>query len=333
MLMILNLHSFWGYNHGSGILQFVDFFRESLCICAVDVFLIISGYFGIKWKFKSFWNLAFQLFFYAFGVYLVAVKMGVIEFNTHDFLINAKALYASWGFVTGYLLLYFCSPFLNAFSEASNSRTMLLTIVLLILVEWFICRDNHFLNYGLMYLIGRFLNKSNAGERLSMNAGRGYIIISVIITIVVVLLCRYTSCNTAELMCSSPLGYSYAAPLVIIQSIFLFITFYRWNFQSKFVNWLSASTLSIFLIHMHPAINEIGYYNYTESLYRLPAMEHIWKLTVLISAVFFGSILIDKVRILVSNAIYKLLQIIRHSLPDKLFQADTYIPKVIKNII
>ena len=54
MLMVLNLHSFWGFEHGSGILQAVDFFRESTSICAVNTFLIISGYFGINWKFKSF---------------------------------------------------------------------------------------------------------------------------------------------------------------------------------------------------------------------------------------------------------------------------------------
>lgn len=333
MLMILNLHSFNGYEYGSGILQMLDFFRETLCICAVDVFLIISGYFGIKWKFKSFWNLTFQIFFYAFGVYLVAVKMGVIEFNTHDFLMNAKALYASWGFVTGYLLLYFYSPFLNAFSESSSSRTILLTIILLLLAEWFICRDNHYLNYGLMYLIGRFLNKTNAGETLQINAKNGYIVTSALMTVIVLLLYYFTSCNSVRPIQLSVLGYNYAAPLVIIQSVFLFMAFYRWNFQSKLINWLSASTLSIFLIHMHPSIKEIGYYGYTESLYNLPVLEHIGKLTILILAVFFGSILIDKVRIFISNSIYRLLQIIRKSMPDKLFQAGTYIPKAIKNII
>lgn len=333
MLMILNLHSFSGYENGSGILQILDFFRETLCICAVDVFLIISGYFGIKWKFKSFWNLVFQIFFYAFGVYIVAAKLGVIEFNIQDFIMNAKALYASWGFVTGYLLLYFYSPFLNAFSESSNSRTLLLTIIILLLSEWLVCRDHHYLNYGVMYLIGRFLHKTNAGETLSLKAGKGFFITSVLMTVIVLLLYYFTSCNSVHPMQLSVLGYNYAAPLVILQSIFLFLAFYRWNFQSKFINWLSASTLSIFLIHMHPSIKEIGYYGYTESLYNLPVLEHIGKLTILILTVFFGSILIDKVRIFVSNAIYSLLQVVRKLMPDKLFQADTYIPKAIKNII
>ena len=86
MLMVLNLHSFWGYENGSGILQAADFFRESTSICAVNAFLLISGYFGIKWKFKSFFNLIFQIFFYAFGVYIIATSIGIIDFSIKDFL-------------------------------------------------------------------------------------------------------------------------------------------------------------------------------------------------------------------------------------------------------
>ena len=115
MLMILNLHSFWGYNHGSGIVQALDFFRETTSICAVNVFLLISGYFGIKWKWKSFYNLIFQIFFYSFGIYLVACGVGIIEFSISGLLQNVKGLYASWGFITGQMLLYFCTPILDTF--------------------------------------------------------------------------------------------------------------------------------------------------------------------------------------------------------------------------
>lgn len=96
MLMVLNLHSFWGYEHGSGVMQALDFFRESTSICAVNVFLLISGYFGIKWKWKSFYNLIFQIFFYSFAVYIVACGIGVIEFSYGGVLSSAKALYVSY---------------------------------------------------------------------------------------------------------------------------------------------------------------------------------------------------------------------------------------------
>ena len=104
-----------------------------------------------------------------------------------------------------------------------------------------------------------------------------------------------------------PWGLDYAAPLVILQAVFLFIWFARLSFQSKFINWCAVSCLSIFLIHMHPAIKEIGYYNYTESLYSMPVLDHIWKLALLMFVVFFGSILVDKIRVFISSLIYSFL--------------------------
>lgn len=58
---------------------------------------------------------------------------------------------------------------------------------------------------------------------------------------------------------------------------------------------------------MHPAIKEIGYYTITKSLYSYPFCLHISILLLLVAGVFFGSILIDKVRIFVSDLIYKII--------------------------
>ena len=129
MLMVLNLHSFWGYNHGSGIWQALDFLRESTSICAVDCFTLISGYFSIKWKFKSFFNLVFQLFFYSIGIYLIVVGFGIVEWNIKEFLIRFACLFTrSWGFAITFVLLYLCSPLLNALAEKSTPRELLLFI-------------------------------------------------------------------------------------------------------------------------------------------------------------------------------------------------------------
>lgn len=125
MLMVLNLHSCWYFDTGSGWKQGLDFFREATSICAVDVFLIISGYFGIKWKFKSFFNLMFQLFFYSFGIYLVVSALGIINFSFLDLLKCAKATFGFWGFITGYVVLYFVSPLINAFVDKVPKKNYL----------------------------------------------------------------------------------------------------------------------------------------------------------------------------------------------------------------
>lgn len=305
MLLVLVLHSFWGYTHGSGLLQALDFYRECVAICAVNVFLIISGYFGIKWKFKSLFNLLFQLFFYAFAVYGVAALLGVIEFSVRGFISNITCLYTHWGFITYYLLLYLCSPLLNAFVEKVSKKQLLGFIIILVFSETFLTREYAFLNYCTMYLVGKYISKSNVVNDNQIKPGLLYWITTTLIFVFVFASFKLLHINNAGVMQVLPWGLSYAAPLVIFQSAFLFIWFARLNFQSQLVNWCAASCLSIFLIHMHPAIKEIGYYNYTEALYSLPVLEHIWKLIVLICSVFIGSILIDKIRIIISNVVFQ----------------------------
>lgn len=333
MLMVLNLHSFWGYDHGSGVMQALDFFRESSSICAVNVFLLISGYFGIKWKLKSFYNLVFQIFFYSFGVYIVACGIGVVEFSLGGLLSNVKALYASWGFITGYVLLYFCSPLINSFVDKVDSRHLLITIFVIFIAENFICRNSGYLNYGLLYLIGRFLNKTRAVDSLEIKAGRYYWITTLLMFIIVYVLFRFLHITDAVAMQGLFVGYSYAAPLVILQAIFLFLVFGRMHLSSKFINWCASSCLAIFLIHMHPAIKEIGYYAITESLYHLPIWQHCIYLILLITLVFFGSILIDKIRIVLSDFVYLIMEKVSALLPTKILSVDTYIPQTIKRII
>lgn len=331
MLMVLILHSFWGYTHGSGILQALDFFRDCAAICAVNVFLLISGYFGIRWKFKSLFNLIFQLFFYAFVVYIIAAIIGVIEFTMTGLLSNAKCLYAHWGFITYYLLLYLCAPLLNSFVQQVSKKQLLGFIIILVISETFITRDYAFLNYCTVYLIGRYISISDIAQNNSVKPGLMYWITTFMIFGLVYGSFKFLHIEDANLMQMLPWGLCYAAPLVILQAVFLFIWFARLKFQSKAVNWCAASCLSIFLIHMHPAIKQIGYYDYTESLYSLPAFEHIWKLILLIIVVFFGSIFIDKIRIVISNLCYKvLLWIIKVT---KLSETNvlSYIPNQVSN--
>lgn len=333
MLMVLNLHSFWGYDHGAGVYKVLDFFRESSSICAVNVFLLISGYFGIKWKWTSFYNLVFQIFFYGFVVYVVACAIGVIDFSIKGFLSNVTCTYSHWSFIKHYILLYFFSPLLNAFTEKVSNKQLLLFIVVMMICENFISRDNRFTNYCLMYLIGRWLYRTDSVAKMSINPAKLYWFITCAITFFVYFFFAYTPINTAERMCNFVLGYDYAAPMVIIQAICVFLVFARLQFRSKVINWCASSSLAIFLIHMHPSISGIGYYAITESFYSLPLWQHIASLFLLIIVVFFGSILIDKLRIIISDFVYVILNKIISFIPSKLLQIDTYLPKSIKTIL
>ena len=334
MLMVLNLHSFWGYNHGSGLGQFIDFFRESTSICAVDVFILISGYFGIKWKSKGLFNLLFQCVFYSFAVYAIALALGFIDFELKTFLKCFGCFFLSLGFITNYIVLYVISPLINKYSENVSSKNLLVFIIVLFVAENTICFTTGILNFILFYMVGRFLRKTNVVEHvIASSMWRGYLICTVIITLLAYGFCILTPINNAQLMTMFPLGYSYGSPFIILQAVFIFLAFAKMTFTNKYINWCASSCLAIFLIHMHPAIKQIGYYSYTESLYDLPVGSHILYLVLLIAGVFFGAILIDKIRILISEFVYSVLCKIASCLPQQAISINTYIPGQINNLL
>lgn len=324
--MVLNLHSFWGYDHGNGIWQAIDFLRESASICAVDCFVLISGYFGIKWKFKGFFNLVFQILFYSVVIYLVVVALGLVNWNLRDFLERFECLFASsksWGFAVSYVLLYGMSPLLNAFADKTSPRELLLFLLLFFIAINFICLPDIVFTYAVVYLVGRYLSKIKVTER-AIPAATGYFVTTLIIFIIVYfVLYRICGIRDASKMNSLPIGflaYAYSSPFVIFQSVFLFVAFAKMRFSSKFINWCASSCFAIFLIHMHPTIIEIGYYSFTRGLYDLPVLEHLLKLMALIATVFCGSILIDKIRIVCSYGCYYILKFIGRLVPKKLIQ-------------
>lgn len=333
MLMVLNLHSFSGYEHGSGILQALDFFRQTTSICAVDVFILISGFWGIRWKKKSFYNLIFQVFYYSFFVYIFCVSIGILEFKTSQFIECFKALFNSWGFVTNYITLYFLSPLLNSFVAKNDNKNLIIYISILFFAENFVFNAGSGpINYCLLYLIGRWLKNTNSIENLKIRPLLAYIITTIAIFIIVYII--YLNFHVgATKMNSLVIGYSYSSPLVILQAVFLFLFFGRLNIQNKLINWMAASCFSIFLIHMHPAIKYIGYYGFTESLYEKPLLEHVYLLFVLICAVFGGSIMVDKVRLILSDFLYKLCHYIKDFFPHSTFRAETFLPQQIKKIL
>ena len=183
MLMVLNLHSFYGFEHGEGVLQALDIFRNSTSICAVNAFILISGYFGIKWKSKSFFNLVFQILFYSFSVYLFAVAVGILPFEKGMFLSCFKGLFASWGFIKNYLLLYFFSPMLNALANRLNGKKLLVFILIFYLAENFVFISMSLMNFVILYLLGRFINKTDAIAELKVNANVAYWLFTIVIFI------------------------------------------------------------------------------------------------------------------------------------------------------
>ena len=104
-------------------------FLQSLsCVC-VNVFVLISGWFGIKFSLKKMLKFVFQCAFFLFGIYAAMIILGLRKIDIVG--ISGCLMFLKWNwFIKAYLLLFIVSPILNRFLENTNGRELRLLLIL-----------------------------------------------------------------------------------------------------------------------------------------------------------------------------------------------------------
>ena len=97
-------------------------FFEALSIICVNVFVLISGWFGIRPSLKGAGSFIFQCLFFLIGLYIITLLIGTSSFSLNGIAGCFAATNLNW-FIKAYLLLYIISPVLNAFVEHAPKTT------------------------------------------------------------------------------------------------------------------------------------------------------------------------------------------------------------------
>lgn len=292
MLLVLIVHadffsigspkSEWLLEHPvSSMMRYVV---ESLALVCVNVYIIISGYFGIKVKKKSVLAFAFMVVFWRVLI-LVGYKIAplLIDINTRQLsMMDTLKLcipgYDDW-FVSAYILLLFLAPILNDYIESQSPkglwRFVWLFVGFQIIFSWLIPIYTQF-SYGYsvlsfigLYITGASIRKSP--EYITQKIKRPtlwYLEITISIGVIMFLTARYCTIEHLKVKILSLFG-AYNGLFVYISSVMLFLAFSRLRFQSKFINFVASSTFAVYLFHMHPlmrcyysGICSYLYYNY-----------------------------------------------------------------------
>ncbi len=224
---------------------------RSLCFVCVNCFILISGYYGIKWKLRSFCNLIFQFVFWS--VLCTLVVMAVQSNCSLAFAAEAfkHDIIGRW-FVESYIGLYVFAPILNMFVKNTTTKDFARVIGAYYVFStiWGWMGKSPDINEGMsvislvgLYLIGAFIRKVDF-KWLSMNRwiylfsylGIGFALVAF-------------SAIALKLGVNKSL-YGYLNPLVIVESVCLFLFFLKINIgYIKWVNWISASVFSVYLCH------------------------------------------------------------------------------------
>ena len=316
MMMIIGLHSL---GHG-GILEntrvgslnfFLAHLLESASIIAVNCYILISGYFGIhsKFKIKKLLSLYFQMFFYSLIITGIFIGLRIEGFSIQA-LVYLFFPFSSqlWWFMSVFLILYLCTPFINKFLHALSKRelSILLILFILIFVVWpsvpiFEPIDNKG-GYSLYYFI--VLYSIGAAVRLFYEN----VTLSKKKLAILYLLCSLLLASTnvvLSLLMGRNFGiYSYNFILIFISSVTFFLLFkeFRFNLRSRFINWLSSLTLGIYLIHDHIYVRRFVYqYFNVQDFGTLNPFLFLAKFFLFVLSVFVLSALVESLRQLLFN--------------------------------
>lgn len=222
--------------------------ESATCIC-VNMFLLISGYFGIRLKLQSVLKILLLLFFiyipsYIWECYLNPSFLNYRELIYNNFLIISKSGY----FIQCYLMLMFLSPALNAFIEKKGKEILYWVIAFFLIEVWFeYIRGIEYLGFGkgysimhfiLMYVIARclFLFSDDIRKIKVYYWIIGYLFFSILLIISYIL--------------DLPNTFKYSNPIVILSSICSFLPFTYLKFQNKIVNWIAISTFAVYIIQV-----------------------------------------------------------------------------------
>lgn len=290
---------------------------HGFALCAVDTFILISGFYSIQPKTKSFFNLYLQCAFYAGILYFVYLYLT----GSH---INRWCLYNTimpfsynpgWWFVPQYLMLYILSPILNKVVENISKRQFILFLGLMAAVilyfghyrqYTFHFAENgfNFINFVFLYFIGRYLAlyfpQKWSLKKQRLLYGCGYIICALLIGLISWAHQRYIhSWNPIFLV------ESYTHPLCILSAICLFLFAKACPFKCKVVNWFGASALSIYLLQECVYYRD-ELYQYVANIYDTPPYHPFVVYGTLIGIAVIIVVLcpiVDKVRMLITNPI------------------------------
>lgn len=242
------------------------YFLEALNIGAVNIFIIINGFFDVNNKNRDLFKvlkLIAQVMIFSVINYLVTVSFGFNSFSLKSLVVSL--IPNNW-FVILYCTLFIISPFINVMLHKINIREYkILLIALLALFSIYptlLDVLNRFINNPLNgistigvdgssagYTIVNFIMVYIIGGYIRLYIDKIYntnklLMILLINTILISLWAAFGYYFKIQVSC-----FEYCNPLVILEAIVIFLIFRNMTFKSEAINKLAKASFSVYLLH------------------------------------------------------------------------------------
>lgn len=259
---------------------------QAIAIVAVNVFVMISGWFGINPSKKGFLNLIFQILFYSTLIYIGAVCFKFVPFTIKGMKDLILATSSNW-FIKAYLQLYILSPVLNCFvKQASKSEFELVLIgffVFQTIYGWLFPSSTYYIAGGYspisfigIYLLARYVRIHC--PKWTRRPVRTYCI-----TYLIMILCITAICFTPPMYIGIRTMYvynlfTYVSPTTIGVALLMILITSKLTINSSIVNRLASSSFAVYLVFVNPNILK-SYGNFFKVLHNEFQGVYYWLIT------------------------------------------------------
>lgn len=283
-------------------------FIDSFVIYGVNIFLLISGFFTIKLKWKSVINLFWICSFWKLFHLSYETFVGKVSHNLFEWIAKPLAIPFSAGgwFIDIYILLLLLSPILNMTLTRMNKKELRLTILLMTIFNivycWGLGKEHNVSGYSLyhfiyMYTLGFYLKSSSTSYK--------YPYLGIIV------------CSISTFILSLTLGgraFSYNSPFAVMGALCIFMVFNKLTIESNIINITAQSVLSIYLLSDGGLFAKNTYQLYNDIMQNSTSIPTASiKIAGVVLAVCIFAILMDKIRIMIfQKGIYPCMEYISY---------------------
>lgn len=246
--------------NASFVIKYFIRIGEALCVCAVNVFLLISGYFLCEKdsvNIRKVINLFVVLIVFSFASYFLKLIFGIDEFRIKSLI---GCLLPGNYYAYLYSAVFILSPFLNLITRLEKKQFNIFLLIILILFSIFptvidflseiissinssgrsfISGDGNnngytLINFIMLYFIGAFIRKNEVHLSL-IKSFFAYLFTTLVLLVGMKI-------NPAHI-------FDYCNIFVIFQSFFFFLIFLNISIKSRIINFMAKSIWGMFIIH------------------------------------------------------------------------------------
>lgn len=272
MVVVLHLNLFGGLNRCARLsddmtFKFVVNFYEEICIIAVNVFVIISSWFlssstMYTLKSKRVISLVVSMFFWYILVTIFALTFLDVKPGIKGVLSSIPIIGTSYDFISGYLVMYFLSPFINRLTNNISIKSYrLLAIGLFITFCLFApIIINGYLSVGggynfawflSVYIIVGYIRAKGVWNNYSW---KSYLLIFIIL----ILMGTVYRCLTPKLPYVPACCYN--DPVIFLAALTCFLFFASLTIKrkstKKIIKFFVPLSVAVFFIHANPFVEE-----------------------------------------------------------------------------